>query len=108
MPNQIQDFLQWAERDRLRSPATIKRYQTVLAQIPDPLNATVEDVEAWWAGRYDKSAATRQNELACLRTFYKWATRFDHRVDDPRADSMRRRSTTHSPAPSAGATLNGR
>src|SRR5699024_4923576 len=83
MTNHIQDFLQWAERDRLRSPATIKRYQTVLAQIPDPLNATVEDIEAWWTGRYDKSAATRQNELACLRTFYKWATRFDHRVDDP-------------------------
>ena len=82
MHSQIQDFLQWAERDRLRSPATIKRYQTVLAQIPDPLNATVEDIEAWWSGRYDKSAATRQNELACLRTFYKWATRFDHRVDD--------------------------
>lgn len=83
MHSHIQDFLQWAERDRLRSPATIKRYQTVLAQIPDPLNATVEDIEAWWSGRYDKSAATRQNELACLRTFYKWATRFDHRVDDP-------------------------
>src|SRR5690625_5145545 len=82
MTSHIQDFLQWAERDRLRSPATIKRYQTVLAQIPDPLNATVEDIEAWWSGRYDKSAATRQNELACLRTFYKWATRFDHRVDD--------------------------
>ena len=43
MHSHIQDFLQWAERDRLRSPATIKRYQTVLAQIPDPLNATVED-----------------------------------------------------------------
>ena len=83
MHSQIQDFLQWAERDRLRSPATIKRYQTVLAQIPDPLTATVEDIEAWWATRYDKSAATRQNELACLRTFYKLATRFDHRVDDP-------------------------
>src|SRR5690606_40148240 len=79
MNNQIQDFLQWAERDRLRSPATIKRYQTVLAQIPDPLNATVEDIEAWWTGRYDKSAATRQNELACLRTFYKWATRLDRK-----------------------------
>ena len=43
MHNHIQDFLQWAERDRLRSPATIRRYQTVLAQIPDPLNATVEE-----------------------------------------------------------------
>ena len=104
MTNQIQDFLQWAERDRLRSPATIKRYQTVLAQIPDPLNATVEDIEAWWTGRYDKSAATRQNELACLRTFYKWATRFDTGPTTRRADSTPPKWTTPSRAPSAGAT----
>ena len=83
MDNHIDDFIQWAERDRLRSPATLRRYRTVLAQIPDPLNATIEDIEEWWAGRYDKSPATRQNELACLRSFYKWATRFDHRADDP-------------------------
>ena len=83
MVPQIDAFLQWAEHDRLRSPATIRRYRTVLAQIPDPLNATVDDIETWWAGRYNKSAATRQNELACLRAFYKWATRFDHRADDP-------------------------
>lgn len=83
-PNDVvTDFLTWAERDRLRSPATLARYRTVLAQIPDPINATVEDVEAWWATRYDKAPATRQNELACLRTFYRWATRFDHRPDDP-------------------------
>ena len=83
MGPQIEAFLQWAEHDRLRSPATIRRYRTVLAQLPDPLNATVDDLETWWAGRYNKSAATRQNELACLRAFYKWATRFDHRADDP-------------------------
>lgn len=83
MDNHIEDFIQWAERDRLRSPATLARYRAVLSQIPDPLNATIEDIEGWWAGRYDKSPATRQNELACLRSFYKWATRFDHRADDP-------------------------
>lgn len=79
----VEDFLTWAERDRLRSPATLARYRTVLAQIPDPLGATVDQIEAWWATRFDKAAATRQNELACLRSFYRWATRFDHRPDDP-------------------------
>ena len=83
MTDPIRAFLDWSERDRLRSPATIKRYQTVLSQLEDPLHATIEDVEQWWASRYGKSAATRQNELACLRSFYKWATRFDHRTDDP-------------------------
>lgn len=83
MENHIQEFITWAERDRLRSPSTIARYKTVLAQLDDPISATVEDIEAWWKTRYDMAAATRQNELACLRTFYRWATKFDHRADDP-------------------------
>ena len=81
------DYLLWAERDRNRSPATLARYRHTLAvvteTIGDPLTATVEQVESWWATRYDKSPATRANELACLRSFYRWAARFDVRADDP-------------------------
>lgn len=76
-------FLTWAERDRRRSPATLTRYRAVLAMIPDAHAATTADIEAWWASRYDQSPATRANELACLRTFYRWCTRFDVRPDDP-------------------------
>ena len=76
-------FLAWAERDRVRSDHTLRRYRAVLDQIDDPINATVEQIEAWWATRYDMSEATRANDLACLRAFYKWAARFDHRTDDP-------------------------
>lgn len=83
MPEAVTAFLDWSTRDRLRSPATIARYRVTLAQIPDPITATREDVEAWWATRYDKAAATRSNELACLRSFYRWATRFGWRDDDP-------------------------
>lgn len=79
----VDDFLAWAEHDRNRSPNTLARYRAVLGQIPDPLNATVGDVEAWWATRFGLSAATRANELACLRSFYRWAAKFDHRADDP-------------------------
>ena len=81
-----EEFLAWAEHDRNRSPHTLARYAavlTALAQHGDPLVLDAEQVEAWWASRYEMAPATRANELACLRSFYKWATRFDHRPDDP-------------------------
>jgi site-specific recombinase XerD len=83
MSDSVAAFLAWSERDRLRSPATLARYRTVLAQLPDPLGAGLEEVQAWWDSRLDKSAATRANDLACLRSFYRWATRRDLRADDP-------------------------
>lgn len=80
-------FVEYARRDRLRSPNTLARYRAVFADMEalgiDPADATVADVERWWDSRLEKSPATRANELACLRAFYKWATRFDHRPDDP-------------------------
>ena len=79
----VDDFMTWAERDRNRSPHTLARYRATLAQLDDPVTATQADVEAWWATRLHLSPGTRANELACLRTFYKFCTRFDHRDDDP-------------------------
>lgn len=79
----IDDFLRWAELDRRRSVNTIIRYRAVLDQLEDPVSATVEDIQAWWDSRLAMSPATRANELACLRTFYKWLARFEHRLDDP-------------------------
>lgn len=87
MEQLINDFIEWAERDRLRSASTIRRYRSVLAQLIDmnidPATADIEEIEDWWKTRYGMSAATRQNELACLRSFYGWMTRHDHRPDDP-------------------------
>jgi len=79
----VDDFLAYAEQDRLRSVHTLARYRTVLAQLDDPLTVTPQQIDAWWRSRFDKSAATRSNELACLRSFYRWATRRDLRPDDP-------------------------
>lgn len=81
-------FLYWAERDRGRAVNTIARYQATLKRVEahagtEPIYCTIEQVEAWWASRYDASPATRENELGCLRTFYRWAMKFDHRPDDP-------------------------
>lgn len=79
----VEQFLAWAERDRLRSPHTLERYRSVLRQFPDPVTVTQEQVEEWWSTRTHLAPGTRANELACLRSFFKWATRFDHRPDDP-------------------------
>lgn len=105
MTTPVEDFLEWAARDRNRSPHTMSRYRAVLAMIDNPATATREDVEAWWATRRDLSPATRANELACLRSFYKWATRFDHRDDDPTRRLDAPRPTNHVPRPIGEADL---
>lgn len=88
------DFLAWAERDRMRSPHTLARYRAVLASVAphgDPATLTREQAQAWWESRIliatdrPRSAASRANELACLRAFYRWAVRKGHRIDDPTA-----------------------
>lgn len=85
-PDLVEDFIHWAERDRNRSPNTILRYRATLrdlsafATLPD---ATQDEVQEWWESRYDMSPGTRSNELACLRTYYKWCIKFDHVVRDP-------------------------
>lgn len=67
------------------APNTIARRASVLRSIGTAGTATREDVEAWWATRRDLSPATRSNDLACLRSFYRWARRWEHRPagDDP-------------------------
>lgn len=84
----VEKFLSWAELDRSRSPATLKRYREVLdTVIPfssgDPVSADIMQIQEWWESRYHLSQATRANELSLLRSFYKWAVRFDWRIDDP-------------------------
>lgn len=82
----VDDFIAWARNDRERADNTIIRYRSVLrdvAKFGDPLTISRERIEEWWASRYDQAPGTRANELACLRSFYKWATKFDHRPDDP-------------------------
>jgi len=83
MTDLVADFLAYAERDRNRSPHTIARYRAVLAMVPDAGHATPEEIQVWWESRFDMSPGTRANELACLRSFYKWMGKYDHRPDDP-------------------------
>jgi len=94
MNKTIDDFLLWAREDRMRSPHTIARYRIALATLEpfgDPMTLTRDDLDRWWTSRIllkdgtPRSAATRSNELACLRSFYKWATKKNCRPDDPSA-----------------------
>lgn len=64
---------------------TIARRASVLRSVGNAGTATRDEIESWWASRRDRSAATRSNDLACLRTFYRWCARWEHRADDPTA-----------------------
>jgi len=77
-------WLEWSRGEHV--PAnTIKSRTRVLHNIGNAGTATREEVEAWWATRRDLAPATRNNDLTNLRTFYKWARRWEYRNDDPTA-----------------------
>ena len=69
-----------AERE---PPNTIASRRRVLASLGNAGTASREEVEAWWATRRDKAPGTRSNDLANLRSFYRWCARWEHREDDP-------------------------
>lgn len=70
--------------DRNRSPETIRTYAAIMdGWHPDPLAATIDDADAWWTARRRLSVRTRARDLACVRSFYKWATRYDLIDRDP-------------------------
>jgi integrase len=74
-------YLEWS---RTNSPVnTTKSRVSSLRTLPNAGTATREEVEAWWLTRAHLSAATRHNDLAHLRTFYRWCQRWEHRADDP-------------------------
>ena len=77
--------LAWLAHQRAEHTATntIAARARVLRSVGIAGAASREDIEIWWASRRDLSPATRSNDLACLRSFYKWAIRWEHRADDP-------------------------
>lgn len=81
----IADWLTWLEIDRGRSVNTVNTYARSLRTLPNAEAATREDVEKWWRDRAAEGIApsSRNNELAAVRSFYRWCVRFDHRLDDP-------------------------
>src|SRR5665647_1480301 len=83
-------WIQWCRDERKPANTNARRVST-LRYMPNAGTATREDVEVWWRSRAHLSAATRHNELANLRSFYRWCIRWEYRLDDPtlRLDSPR-------------------
>jgi integrase len=77
-------YLAHLEHERIPDN-TLKARRRSLRSVGNPGTASREDLEAWWSSRVDLSPATRSNDLANLRTFYKWCSRWEHRFDDPTA-----------------------
>lgn len=75
-------YLDWCAHERVPGN-TVARRRATLKSIGNAGDATREEVEAWWSGRTGLAPATRSNDLANLRTFYKWCQRWEHRLDDP-------------------------
>lgn len=77
-----QAYLAWSTAEHV--PAnTVRSRARALRLLSDAGTATREEVEAVWASRRDLSPGTRTNDLAGWRGFYKWARRWEHRLDDP-------------------------
>jgi len=91
-------WLDWLRHDRGRAENTLRAYARTIRTLPNVETATREDVEAWWRDRATNEKgekrphSARNNELSAVRSFCKWAVRFDHRADDPtvRVDMLRK------------------
>jgi len=97
-------WLRWCMNEGIPTNTTARRLST-LRSLPNAGTATREDVEGWWLARAHHAPASRANDLANLRSFYKWCRRWDHRApgDDPtlRIDSPRVEPGLPRPMPDA-------
>ena len=82
MTDPLENWFTYLAR-RNRSPETIRTYRSVLGGYPDPMTATVDDADAWWASLDHLSPAARAKNLAAVRSLYRWLARMDLRTDDP-------------------------
>jgi site-specific recombinase XerD len=98
VPDRQSEWLRWLRVDRGLAVNTVSTYARTARSLSVPLmDATADDIEAWWRERAvtedgrARPHGSRNNELSALRSFYKWAQRFGHRVDDPtiRLDLLR-------------------
>lgn len=101
-----QAFLSWCEHDRSESANTLRRRRAVLRSVIRtgvmPSTATVAEIEAWWQTRHHLEDGTRSNDLVLLRGFYRWASLFEHRLDDPTRRLQRPHAEQGAPQPVNG------
>jgi len=75
-------YLAWSRREHVPANTVLSRAR-VFRTLPNAGTATREDVEAWWVTRSHLAPATRAQDVANLRSFYKWCRRWEYRDDDP-------------------------
>jgi integrase len=75
-------WIEWCQHNRLPE-ATVARRVATLRSVGEAGTASREHVETWHESRAHLAPASRANDLANLRSFYKWCRRWEHRADDP-------------------------
>lgn len=91
-------YISWCLEER-EPRNTIRRRRAVLRSVGNAGTATREDIETWWAGRRHLAATTRANDLAVLRSFYRWCQEWEHRDDDPSIRLRAPRTSSGAPKP---------
>lgn len=79
----VQTYLDHLAAENATPPNTLAARARTLRSLLDAGAATREQVEAWWLTRAGLAPASRANDLANLRTFYRWCAIWEHRDDDP-------------------------
>jgi integrase/recombinase XerD len=98
--------LAYLEHRASRDPEnTIKARRRVLKSLGNAGTADREQVERWWETRQNRAPATCNQELALLRTFYKWCQTWEHRADDPTLRLEGRKQGSRVPRPIGRAEL---
>lgn len=75
----VEQYLRFLADENATPANTLAARARTLRTLPNAGTATREDVEAWWMGRSGLAVSTRANDLANLRTFYRWCERWEHR-----------------------------
>lgn len=92
------EFIRWCQAENVPNN-TIRRRRSVLRSVGNPGTATRCEIEDWWAGRRHLKDSSRANDLAVLRSFYKWCQVWEHRPDDPTIRLRPPRAETGAPKP---------
>lgn len=97
-------YIDWCVAER--TPAnTVRRRRTVLRSVGNAGVATRDEIEAWWATRRHLKATSRANDLAVLRSFYRWCAIWEHRADDPTVRLRPPKQAAGSPKPTTRSEL---
>jgi len=94
-------YLQWCRAGNVADGSiNLKRnYLRRFTQTHDLNTCTTQDIAAWLTHNPSWKASTRRSARSALTTFFAWARRNGHRLDDPAAETMAIRVPMPPPKP---------